>query len=105
MSVSLLFDEVRLVLVGLRTEESEEMLETLSGRPMVEWAGVGGFFIRSDPIFANRKCVVTIVAKNFRDCSCGGRHSAVPAGKSRGHNRVGKSGFVHGCAVTARQQR
>ena len=103
--VSLIFHQVGLVLVGLRTKESEEVVEALSGRPMIEWAGVGRLFVRRYAILAHRKSVVAVVAQNLGDGTGRGRHAAVPAGKSGGHERVRKSGFVHGCAVTASQQR
>src|ERR1700689_3891801 len=91
MHVGLIFPQVGLVLVGLRTKKSEEMVKAFSGWPMVEWAGIGSFFVRGHAIFANRECVVAVTAKNFCNRASRGRNSAVPAGESGGHNRVGKS--------------
>src|ERR1700677_2816113 len=103
--VCLIFHQIRLVLVGLRTKESEEMIKAFSGGPMIKWAGIGRLFIWGHTILANRESVVAIVAKNFCNGARSGGTPAIPAGETGGHNRVGKPGFVNGCAVTASQQR
>src|SRR5271165_4362078 len=103
--VSLIFHQVRFVLVGLRTQEPEEMVETLSGWPMIKWAGIGRLFVGGHAILADCKCVVAMQTKNFCNGSGRGRHPAIPAGEPGGENRVGESGNVHGCAVAASQQR
>ena len=91
MDVSLIFHQVRLVLVGLRTKESEEVVKAFSGWPTIEWAGIGRLFVRSHAIFANRKCVVAVVAKNFCNGSGRGRNPAVPAGEAGGQNQCVKT--------------
>jgi hypothetical protein len=63
--VSLIFHQVRLVLVGLRTKESEEVVKAFSGWPTIERACIGRIFVRSYTVFANRECVVAVVAKNL----------------------------------------
>ncbi len=99
--MNLIFNQVRMVLVGLRTEESEEVVEALAGGPMIERAGVGRFFVWGYTVLANRERVVAVVAENLGDGAGRGRHAAVPARESSRHNRVRKSRFVHGRAVAA----
>ena len=86
--VSLIFHQVRLILVGLRAKESEEVVEALSGWPTIEWACIGRIFIGSYTVLTNCECVVAIVAENFSNGSVRGWNPAIPAGKSGGHNRV-----------------
>ena len=103
--MSLILHQVGMILVRLRTEEAKEVIEALSGWPMIERAGVGRFFVRRYAILANRKGVVSVVAQDLGDRTGRGRHAAVPSGEAGGHHRVRKSGLVHGCAVTPSQER
>src|SRR5208282_4747126 len=105
MDVSLIFHEIRLVLVSLRTQESEEMIKAFSRWPMIKRASIGRFFVGGHAILANRESVVAVVTKNFCNSPGRRRQSAIPARKSSGHNRVGKSRNVHGRAVAPSQQR
>ena len=84
--VRLILYQIRLVLVRLRAQESEEVIEALSGWPTIEGTGIGRFFVRCDSILADRKGVVAVVALDFRNGSGGGRNPAIPARKT-GRNR------------------
>src|SRR5882724_10903131 len=81
------------------------MIEAFSCWPALEWAGIGCIFVRRDAIFAKRKGVIAIVAKNLCNRAGSGRNLAVPAGKSRRQHSVGESRNVHRRAIAACQQR
>ena len=103
--VGLIFDQIGLVLIGLRAEESEEVVEALSGGPAIEWTGVGGFLIGSNAIFADRERVVTVVSQNLGDgAGCRGK-SAVPSGEACRQHGVAESGDVNRGAVASGQER
>lgn len=103
-NVSLIFYKVWLVLVGLRAQETKEVIEPFSSWPVIEGADISGFFVGSHSVLPDRERVVAVIAKDLSDSAGRRRQSAIPARESCGQDGLREPRFMHSCAVTARQQ-
>ena len=63
--MGIVLHQVGLVLIGLRAQEPEEMVEALARRPAVERTGVSSVPGRREAIFTHRESVVTRFAQDF----------------------------------------
>ena len=67
--VGLVFHQIGLVLIGLRAEKAEEVIEALTRRPMIERAGIGRLFIWRDAKLSDCEGVVAPAAEDLGNCS------------------------------------